>query len=84
MDLLRINLYIVYREINRELDPKMSLRKLHKKYLLSLIEEMIRNLQAMKKGLEDNTGTRDIGKKVKPTHAIQTRALQSAKKNTNE
>ena len=54
MDVLRINLYIVYRECNIELDPTFSQRNLHKKYLLGLIDAMIRGLRTMKRGLEDN------------------------------
>ena len=58
----------------------MSLRELHKSYLLRLIKIMTRHLQAMKMGLEDNTVTRDIGKKMRPTCADQRQELQSAKK----
>ena len=55
MDVLRINLYIVYRECNIDRDPEFSQRDLHKKYLLGLIDAMILRLQAMKRGLEDKT-----------------------------
>ena len=41
MDVLRINLYIVYRECNLEQDPEFSQHDLHKKYLLGLINAMI-------------------------------------------
>ena len=60
----------MYREINRDQDTKMSLCELHKRYLLSLIKLMMVYLQLMKKGMEDKTVTRGIGRKSKPTHVV--------------
>ena len=78
MDVLRINLCIVYRKLNRELDLNFSQCDLYKKYIFGLINAMIRCLQSMKRGLEDNTVTRAVQKSVKPTKVVQTWAVQLA------
>ena len=80
MDVLRINLYIVYRECNLDLDPEFSQRDLHKHYLLGLISAMIKRLQAMKRGLKDKIVTRGVNRKVRQSNPILTRPERSIKK----
>ena len=80
MDILKINFYIVYRELKRELDPNFSQRDLHKKYILGLINAMIWRSRSMKRGLEENTITRAVQKSVRPTQVFQTQAVHLAKK----
>ena len=80
MDVLRINLYIIYRECNIDLDPEFSQRDLHKHYLLGLISAMIKRSRAMKRGLNDKIVTRRINRKVRQSDPILTRPERSIKK----
>ena len=80
MDVLRINLYIVYRECNIDLDPDFSQRDLHKHYLLGLISAMIKRSRALKKGLNDKIVTRRVNRRVRQSDPLLTRPERSVKK----
>ena len=80
MDVLRINLYIVYRECNLDQNPEFSQRDLHKHYLLGWISAMIKRARAMKRGLNDKIVTRGVNKRVRQYNPMLTRPERSIKK----